>query len=474
MPKGVIVTHHAVNRLAINNGYAHFDATDCFVHYSNPTFDASTFEIWCALLNGARVVVASQEAVLDTARFSRLLQQSGASVLYMSAGLFNEYVDAGADVFSQLRYLFVGGDSLKPDSIRRALRKAPGALLNAYGPTECTTFSTTHLIDSVEAGESAIPIGRPIANAQIYILSPWRQLTPLGAIGEICIGGAGVACGYLNRQELTAERFIADPFSTDTAARLYRTGDLGRWRLDGTLEFLGRNDHQVKIRGFRVELGEIEARLHQRDAVKDAVVVACDEEAGEKRLVGYVVLHDAATLDSAVIAEELRAALRGALPEYMVPSAIVVMDRLPLTPNGKIDRRSLPAPDSAAFGVREYSAPSGETEAAVAAIWQELLGVERVGRHDDFFELGGHSLLATQTVTRLRRALSVELPIKLLFDSPTVQALASRIDEVRRAQMFMPHPDLEGGEDELLEHVAAMSEKQVRTLLSELTRGSRT
>lgn len=472
-PKGVVVPHHAVNRLAINNGYAHFEPHDCFVHYSNPTFDASTFELWCALLNGASVVVVPQETVLDTARFSRLLQRCGATVLYMSAGLFNEYVDAGVSVFAQLRYLFVGGDSLKPDAIRRALRNPPGALLNAYGPTECTTFATTHLIDAVEAGAPAIPIGRPIANAQIHILSPWLELSPLGAIGEIYIGGAGVACGYLNRPELTLERFIPDPFSADAQARLYRTGDLGRWRADGVVEFLGRNDHQVKIRGFRVELGEIEAQLHRLGEVKDAVVVACDEGAGEKRLVGYVVLHETARVDRASAAEQLRGAVRDALPEYMVPSAIVVIDRLPLTQNGKVDRRALPAPDIAAFGLRQYVAPKGETEEIVAAIWQELLGVEQIGRYDDFFELGGHSLLATQTITRLRRALSIELPIKLLFDFPTVEGLASRVEDARRMQAFRPPSDLEGGIAELLEHVASMPDSQVRALLGELTRENR-
>ncbi|MFN5457254.1 AMP-binding enzyme, partial [Bradyrhizobium sp.] len=245
-------------------------------------------------------------------------------------------------------------------------------------------------------------IGRPISNTQIYILDEHGEPVPIGVAGEIYIGGAGVARGYLNRPELTAERFVEDRFSGEAGARLYRTGDLGRWLGDGTIAYLGRNDFQVKIRGFRIELGEIEARLSEHAGVRDVAVIAREDVAGDKRLVAYYVS------DAAIGAEELRGHLAALLPDYMVPSAYVHLERLPLTPNGKLDRKALPAPEGTAFAVQAYEPPQGETEEAIARIWAELLGVERIGRHDNFFALGGHSLLAIQVVSRLRQALALE------------------------------------------------------------------
>ena len=283
VPKGVVVPQHAVNRLVINNGYAQIENTDCLAHYSNPAFDASTFEVWGALLNGAKVAIVEQDAVLDARRFAHELQRAGVTAMYMSAGLFNQYADALTEVFARLRYLLVGGDVLEPGVIRRVLNgRRPQQLMNAYGPTECTTFTTTHLIEALPADASSVPIGRPIANAQVYVLSERQQPVPIGVTGELYIGGDGIACGYLNRPELTDARFIADPFSRDPRARLYRTGDLVRWRGDGVVEFLGRNDQQVKIRGFRVEIGEIEARLSEAEAVREAAVIALRDGSGEK------------------------------------------------------------------------------------------------------------------------------------------------------------------------------------------------
>lgn len=472
VPKGVVVPHHAVNRLAINNGYAEIERDDCLAHYSNPMFDASTFEIWGALLNGAKVLVILPPVVLDVVQFAEMLVRQRVTVLYMSVGLFNQYA-ATASMFRGLRYLMVGGDSLNPEAIRRVLRDgAPQRLLNGYGPTECTTFSTTFLVETIDHEATSVPIGRPMANAQIYIMDARRRLAPLGVAGEIYIGGDGVASGYLNRRELTAERFVADPFSANGGARLYRTGDLGRWRADGAIDFLGRNDRQLKIRGFRVELGEIEAQLLRHEQVKETIVIAREDAVGEKRLVGYVVLGSAGD-DVAPGAEELRERLRRVLPEYMVPSAIVILDRLPLTSTGKLDRRALPEPSAQAYSSPQYEAPRGETEQRLAGIWEELLQTERIGRHDNFFERGGHSLLATQVVARIRSQLIVEMPIRLLFDFPTLAGLSDQVDELRRSRLLgkiaAGGPEVE----RLLEQIASMSEGRVQEMLDEFAMEAR-
>jgi acyl carrier protein len=335
--------------------------------------------------------------------------------------------------------------------------------VHAYGPTEGTTYATTYAVVSVTEDAKSLSIGGPISNTQIYILDGKLEPVPIGVPGEIYIGGAGVALGYLNRPELTAERFVADPFSADPRARLYKSGDLGRWRSDGNIDFLGRNDQQVKLRGFRIELGEIESQLARHARVKEAAVVAREDVPGEKRLVAYVTV-----ADPPPAVEELRAHLKVVLPEYMVPGAFVTLERLPLTTNGKLDRRALPIPEQVAYASREYEAPQGEVEEILASIWQTLLKVERVGRQDNFFELGGHSLLATQAVLRSRSALSLDMPLRLLFEFPTITQLATQVGARRQAQLL---DDIEfGGEavEELLERVAAMPEREVQNLVREL------
>ncbi|MBL0846026.1 phosphopantetheine-binding protein, partial [Pseudomonas mediterranea] len=278
-------------------------------------------------------------------------------------------------------------------------------------------FTTTYEIQSV--GEGGIPIGHPIGNTRVYVLDANQQPVPVGVAGELYIGGDGVAKGYLNRPELTAEKFVADPFSADPAALLYRTGDLARWRADGAVDYLGRNDDQVKIRGFRIELGEIEARLGQCAGVKDAVVLARQDDNGPKRLVGYVIPEEGVTLS----VQTLRSQLASTLAEYMVPSAFVVLPSFPLTANGKLDRRALPAPDAEAYASREYEAPQGEVEQTLARLWAEVLKVEQIGRHDHFFELGGHSLLAVTLIERMRQA-GLSADVRVLFSQPTLAALA--------------------------------------------------
>jgi acyl carrier protein len=321
--------------------------------------------------------------------------------------------------------------------VQACREKLPGAQLhNLYGPTEAAVDVTAWTCPPSFAG-GVVPIGLPIANTRIYLLDEQGQPAPLGATGELYIGGDGVARGYLNRPELTAERFVRDPFVADTEARMYRTGDLARYLPDGNLEYLGRNDFQVKIRGFRIELGEIEARLSEHALVRDAVVEARDT-GDEKRLAAYVIPADE-TIETDELVAALRAHLATTLPDYMVPAAFVRMGAWPLTPNGKLDRKALPAPDDEAYARREYEAPQGEIEQTLAGLWRELLQIERVGRQDDFFELGGHSLTATRLLARIRQALGVELPVATVFARSTLMTLAQAVAEASAtAQALLP------------------------------------
>ena len=331
------------------------------------------------------------------------------------------------------------------DGAQRRLLAGAQLRHNLYGPTEAAIDVTAWPCRAGAYGE-VVPIGRPIANTRIYILDAQGEPVPVGVTGEIHIGGDGVARGYLNRPELTAERFVRDRFVSDASARMYRTGDLGRWLADGTIEFLGRNDFQVKIRGFRIELGEIEARLAGCAGVREAVVLAREDQPGDKRLVAYVIAQGAT---SGMWGCAARASCRANLPDYMVPSAFVLLDAFPLTPNGKLDRKALPAPDGDAFVTRAYEAPQGEVEQVLAGGFrQTLLNVERVGRNDHFFELGGHSLLAVQLVSHVRDVLGVEVALRELFARPTLQSFAevvphaalSTLGRIARVERDRPLP----------------------------------
>ncbi|WP_244175563.1 non-ribosomal peptide synthetase [Xenorhabdus vietnamensis] len=446
-PKGVMVEHRSVNRLVINSGYADISENDCVSHCANIAFDASTWEIWSALLNGARLHIISQATLLDPARFCDSLIRGHVTALWLTTGLFNEYFDSLQPLFGQLRYLLTGGEVPDPRKIHhiKLSESQPAHLINSYGPTETTTFATTYEIASSVDTARPIPIGRPIANTQIYILDPHDQPVPFGVAGEIHIAGAGVARGYLNRPELTAERFLNDPFSSEPDARMYKTGDLGCWLPDGNIEYLGRNDFQVKLRGFRIELGEIEAKLEQCHGVREAIVLMREDcfhdypenssdnrsdenTGGQKRLVAYLRPQTGIEL----VPAELRQQLARYLADYMLPSAFVTLETFPLTPNGKLDRQALPAPDSSAMAIRHYEAPNSEEEIILAQIWQGLLGLEQVGRHDHFFELGGHSLMIVQLATRIQDEFLVDIPISSLFLSPQ---LAEQADIIFTAQM---------------------------------------
>ncbi len=440
-PKGVMVEHRSVLRLTINNHYAPLTPADCVGHCANPAFDASTWEVWGALLNGAKLRIVPHAVVLDPAALCATLVDGGVTALWLTVGLFNEYVDQLGPAFARLTHLLIGGDALDPRTVAKLLAspQRPRHLVNGYGPTETTTFAVTHAIEAADAARS-IPIGRPIANTTVHVLDPHGAHVPIGVRGELYIGGPGVARGYLNQPALSAERFVADPYADDADARLYRTGDLVRWLEDGTLEYLGRNDQQVKLRGFRIELGEIEVRLAGCAGVRDAVVVVHTDAAGDKRLVAYVTAQSDATLAPA----SLRTQLAKQLPDYMVPAALVVLAALPLTPNGKVDRRALPAPEPEALA-RTHVPPSTPTELRLAAIWCDLLKLERVSVDAHFFELGGHSLLATRVVSAVLNEFGVVLKIKDLFAHSTIAELGRLIDALA-ALAAEPSPPQRGDE----------------------------
>ncbi len=449
-PKGTAVPHCAVVRLVRDTEYVRFRAADRVGQTSNASFDAATFEIWGALLNGAALVGAPPRLAADPVALVENLTGRGVTTLFLTPAVFNSVARERPAAFGSLTHLVLGGDALEPGTVRRVLDAGgPRRLVNGYGPTESTTFATWHLVSSVAEDARGIPIGRPIANTTAHVLDSAMRPVALGIPGELCLGGDGLAWGYLGRPGLTADRFV--PSLTGNGERLYRTGDRVRWNEAGELEFLGRLDGQVKVRGFRIETGEIETALVDLPAIRDAVVVARAEPSGERRLVAYVVPGDGGTPGGA----ELREALLARLPEFMVPQIFVVLDALPLTPNGKVDRRALPAPEGARDLSSRYVAPRNPTEETIAAIWGEVLGVERVGVEDAFHELGGHSLVATRVVSRIREALGVELPLRAVFEHPTVAGLAAVLAGEEDARLAA-----------LLAEMDEMSDDDARALLA--------
>ncbi len=391
-------------------------------------FDLSVFEIFVPLAYGGKVILADNALALPSlpaANEVRLINTVPSAML--------ELLRVGA-VPKSVRVVNLAGEPLATPLVNQIYSETSVQKVHdLYGPTETTTYSTFTLRRTNEPAT----IGRPLANEQVYILDSQMQLAPVGVPGDLYIGGAGVARGYMNRDDLTAERFMPNPFSRAGGERLYRTGDRGRYRTDGNIEFLGRRDDQVKIRGFRIELGEIEARLAAHPMVKASAVLAREDEPGQKRLVGYVVLKEAGPTSA-----ELRNHVKERLPEYMVPSSIVLLDRLPLTANGKVDRKSLPAPESDGGDTKQYVAPRNGVEELLAGIFQRVLRVKRVGIHDNFFELGGHSLLATQLISRVREVLGVDLPLRGLFEAPTVEAMGEKVEAARLAGRGLTAPPI--------------------------------
>jgi aspartate racemase len=433
-PKGVVVPHRAVVRLVKETNYATFGHDQVFLHFAPATFDASTFEIWGALLNGATLAIYPPRFE-SLSQFGAVLRQYNVTTLWLTAGLFHQMVENNLEALRRVRQLLAGGDVLSPSCVKTVLRQIPGCrLINGYGPTENTTFSCCHTLPAEWDGDS-VPIGRPISNSQAYIVDKHFQPVGIGVAGELCVAGDGLAVGYLNHPQLTAEKFVPNPFSREPAAKLYRTGDLARFLPDGAIEFLGRIDQQVKIRGFRVELGEVEEALRAHPAVAEAAVTAVADSTQTRHLSAYVTTRPSHSLDSSA----LRRFLRDRMPAHLVPSRFVFMAALPLTPNGKVDRRRLPTSDEAAPAAAEtLTPPRTDTERALAQIWRELLGVKELGVEQNFFELGGHSLLAMRMQTRIFQMLGANVPLRDVFESPTVAALAAQIGAEKKSGATRP------------------------------------
>ncbi|ARU62958.1 hypothetical protein CBW65_19700 [Tumebacillus avium] len=429
-PKGVLIPHRGVVRLVKNSNYLFFGPEEVYLQISAISFDAATPEVWGALLNGSKLVVfPAQTPTVD--EVVRVLSEEQVTVSLLTTGLLPQLAEADLGRIQHLKLLSVGGDVMSAPHAKKFLQKLPGCILaNAYGPTENSVASTTNWLRHPEEVSPVVPIGRAITNNELYVLDAHRQPVPLGVPGELYVGGPGLARGYLNRPELTAEVFIPHPFRAD-GSRLYKTGDLVRALPDGKLEFMGRIDHQVKVRGFRIELGEIESVIGHHEDVKETVVIVREDVPGDKRITAYVVPHGREVSVSA-----LRARAKEQLPEYMVPSAFVVLEEMPLTPNGKVDRKALPMPDGARSAETEYVAPETDVQQKLAAIWADILRVDRIGQQDNFFEMGGHSLLATRLMSRVLDDFGVDLPLRMLFEAPTLSELSARIAEAQGSGML--------------------------------------
>jgi amino acid adenylation domain-containing protein len=423
LPKGVMVNHRAVVRLVKNTNYAELSEQEVFLQFSPISFDASTLEIWAPLLNGGRLAIMPPETQsLD--ELGAAIRKHGVNSMWLTAGLFNLMVEQRLSDLQPLRQLLVGGDALSPVHVRKAVEGLPACrLINGYGPTEGTTFTCCHTITTADTQGASIPIGRPIANTQVYLLDSNHRVTPIGEPGELCVAGDGLARGYLNQPELTAQKFVAHPFSNQSGARVYKTGDMARYRSDGVIEFLGRADSQVKISGYRIELAEIETNLMQHPGVRSVAVIARQEPLGEKKLIAYIV---PSRQDSG--SDELRTFLERKLPAYMLPSAFVFLKSLPLSPNGKVDRNALPAPESVSRSAASASAsPQTELEQKIAKVWGRVLGVEQVGLNDNFFDMGGDSLSLLEAHAELQKVVSSPLTITDLFEYTTISALAGHL-----------------------------------------------
>jgi len=442
LPKGVSVIHRNVVRLVKNTNYVTLTPKETFLQLASISFDAATLEIWGALLNGAKLVVMPPH-VPSLEELGQALRHHQITILWLTSGLFHLMVNQRLEDLRPVRQLLAGGDVLSVSHVKKVLQTLDNCrLINGYGPTENTTFTCCYpMTDSSQVGET-VPIGSPIANTQVYVLDGNEQQVPIGVYGELYIGGDGLARGYFNRPELTAEKFISNPFKNNSKERLYKTGDLVRYQADGNIEFLGRIDHQVKVRGFRIELGEIEATLNQQDTVQEVVVIVREDTPGDKRLVAYIV----AKPQSETSSTELRRFLQKQLPDYMVPSTFVVLEALPLTPNGKIDRKALPQPEGQRADLETaYIAPRSKIERKIATILKTVLQIDQIGVRDNFFDLGGNSLLLVQAQEKLVQALNRDVTVMALFQCPSISALAHHLElsstEKREKAVFQAGSD---------------------------------
>ncbi len=445
VPKGAMVTQQGM----VNNVWGKIPTlgltvSDVVAQTASHCFDISVWQLLSALLCGARVEILTDDIVRDPPRLLAELARTGVTVAELVPSLLREVVMVEPPVaLPALRWLLPTGEAITPELCRTWFAQHPTVpLLNAYGPAECADdVAYFTLKEALPADELVVPIGKPAANLQLYVLNSHLQHVPIGVTGEICVGGIGVGRGYLQDSTRTAVSFVPHPYAQQSGDRLYRTGDLGRYRADGNIEFLGRRDQQVKVRGYRIELGEIEAALAAQPGVRDQVVIVREDRPGHPQLIAYVVYDGEQPVDI------LRPALRTLLPDYMVPATVIALEMLPLTPNGKIDRNALPKADHGAQHDERYEAPQTPTEEVLAGIWAELLGLPRVGRHDKFFDLGGHSLLAVQLLSRMRKTFKVELTLRDLFEVSTVAEASVRIEEY------------------LIEQLEGLSESEAQSLL---------
>ncbi|MGC2838954.1 non-ribosomal plipastatin synthetase PpsC [Bacillus sp. JZ76] len=419
-PKGVMIEQRSVIRLVKNSNYITFTPEDRLLMTSSIGFDVGSFEIFGPLLNGAALHLSDQQTFLDSHQLKRYIEHQGITTIWLTSSLFNHLTEQNEQTFSQLKHLIIGGEALSPSHVNRIRNVCPEvSIWNGYGPTENTTFSTCLHIQKTY--ELSIPIGRPVGNSTAFILNQWGVLQPVGAVGELCVGGDGVARGYLGRPDLTKEKFVPHPFASGD--RLYRTGDLARWLPDGTIEYVGRIDDQVKVRGYRVELGEIESALRQIDGVKEAAVLARTAQTGSKELFGYI------SVKAGTNAEQVRSLLARSLPNYMIPAYIIEMETLPLTSNGKLNRKALPEPNFTSK--QTYAPPRNDLEDQLVLIWQEVLDIQRIGIEDSFFELGGDSIKALQVSARLGRY-GLSLQVSDLFRHPKIKDLSPFIRKSER------------------------------------------
>ncbi|MFD7622531.1 amino acid adenylation domain-containing protein, partial [Streptomyces sp. NPDC059802] len=436
-PKGTMITHRGVVRTVTEDASLEVQPDDVVAHASSASFDAATAEIWGTLLNGARLEILDRDTVLEPEALSHAVEKQGITVLFLTTSLFNHVARAMPEQLGRLRTVGFGGEAGDVTTVRELLRAgAPERLVNMYGPTENTTFSAVHVITALDERAGSVPIGRPVHASTVYVVDSELRLVPRGVPGELYVGGAGMARGYHRRGGLTAEHFVPNPFGTP-GERMYLWGVLVRWLPAGSIDFLGRADHQVKLRGHRIETGEVETALHGHPALTAVAVTLREDAPGDKRLVAYTVAESAAAPSPV----ELREHLVARLPEYMVPSAFVALERLPLTAHGKLDVRALPAPDEAALAAtQEFTAPRTDGERRMAQVWQDILGVDRVGVEENFFNLGGDSIRAVALVGALRTA-GFHVTVGDVFTHRTIARLAAAGagrtgDELRYAEPF--------------------------------------
>ncbi|MGB7603970.1 MAG: amino acid adenylation domain-containing protein, partial [Lutisporaceae bacterium] len=424
-PKGSLTMHYNISRVVKETNYIAITDKDNVLQLSNYAFDGSTFDIYGALLNGAKLVMLDRDTVIDIDKLSTLIKEQEISVFFVTTALFNTLVDLDIKCLKNIRKILFGGERVSLLHTKKALEyMGKDKIIHVYGPTESTVYASYYAINDIDEKLGTVPIGSPLSNTQLYVMDKNNTAMPIGVPGELCISGDGLAKGYLNRPELTAEKFVQNPYVQGEL--MYKTGDLVRWLIDGNIEFIGRIDHQVKIRGFRIELGEIESQLFNYKDIKEAIVIAREDNTGNHYISAYI------SAASEVNIPVLKENLLKTLPEYMIPAYIIQLERLPLTLNGKVDRKALPEPNTVIAGV-EFEAPTNEIEEKLAEVWKQVLGIDIVGINHNFFELGGHSLKATNAVSRIHKATGVQVPLKQFFAMPTIKQLTLYIQDQEKS-----------------------------------------